>query len=103
VNKVRSHEVHLPFFPPTDLANEELFGQYDDVSNPATGKYYVTVNNLPFAINLYESFDYPVEKQEIGWGFLKFTQWAESGGQVFMDWYRNLPGYRNENMIYQKP
>jgi LruC domain-containing protein len=103
VNKVRSHEVHLPFFPPTDLADEELFGQSDDVSNPATGKYYVTVNNLPFAINLYESFDYPGEKQEIGWGFLKFTQWAESGGQVFMDWYRNLPGYRNENMIYQKP
>jgi LruC domain-containing protein len=103
VNKVRSHEVHLPYYPPTDLANMSLFGQWEDASNPATGKYYVTANNLPWAINIYESFDYPIEKQEIVGAHLKFAAWAMSGGIQFPDWYRNLPGYRNSSLIYQIP
>jgi LruC domain-containing protein/uncharacterized repeat protein (TIGR01451 family) len=103
VNKNRSHEVHLPNYPPTDLVDMSLFGQWEDASNPATGKYYVTVNNLPWAINIYESFDYPIEKQDILWVHLKFAEWAMSGGALFPDWYKNLTGYRNESLIYQVP
>ncbi|MBS4062275.1 MAG: LruC domain-containing protein [Bacteroidetes bacterium] len=103
VNKNRSHEVHLPNYPPTDLVDMSLFGQWEDASNPATGKYYVTVNNLPWAINIYESFDYPIEKQDILWVHLKFAEWAMSGGALFPDWYKNLTGYRNNSLIYQVP
>jgi LruC domain-containing protein len=103
VNKNRSHEVHLPNNPPTDLVDMSLFGQWEDASNPATGKYYVTANNLPWAINIYESFDYPIEKQEILWAHLKFAEWAISGGVQFPDWYKNLTGYRNNSLIYQVP
>lgn len=103
VNKVRSHEVHLPYYPPTDLANLSLFGQWEDASNPPTGKYYVTANNLPWAINIYESFDYPIEKQVILGAHLKFAAWAMSGGVQFPDWYKNLTGYRNSSLIYQVP
>lgn len=103
VNKVRGHEVHLPNYPPTDLADLSLFGMWEDDSDPLTGKYYLTVNNLPWAINIYESFDYPKEKQEVIWAHLKFAEWATSGGILFPDWYKNLPGYRNNNLIYQRP
>ncbi len=103
VNQNRSHEVHLPGYPPTDLADLSLFGQWEDSSDPATGKYYVTANNLPWAINIYESFDYPREKQEVVWAHLKFAEWAMSGGVLFPDWYKNLSGYRNESFIYQRP
>lgn len=103
VNKVRSHEVHLPYYPPTDLVNNDLFGQYEDNSDPATGRYYVTAINLPWAINIYERFDYPIEKQDILGVHLKFAEWAVSGGIQFPDWYKNLAGYRNEALIYTIP
>jgi LruC domain-containing protein len=103
VNKDRSVEVHLPDYPPTALADQELFGTYEDDSDPATGRYYKTANNLPWAINIYESFDYPVEKQQIVWAYLKFATWATSGGTTFDDWYKDLTGYRNNALIYTIP
>ena len=103
VNKERTHEVHLPYYKPTAKANTALFGQWEDDSNPATNRYYVNDKNLPWAINIYESFDYPIEKQEIIWAHLKFAEWAMSGGVLFPDWYKNLTGYRNESLIYQVP
>lgn len=103
VNKDRTHEVHLPYYPPTSKANPDLFGTWEDNSNPSSGRYYVNDKNLPWAINIYESFDYPIEKQEILWAHLKFAEWAMSGGVQFPDWYKNLSGYRNESLIYQVP
>ena len=103
VNKVRGHEVHLPFYPPTDLVDMSLFGQWEDDSNPSANRWYVTDKNLPWAINIYESFAYPVEKQDILGAHLKFAEWAMSGGVQFPDWYKNLPGYRNSSVIYQIP
>jgi LruC domain-containing protein len=103
VNKDRGTEVHLPDYLPTDLADVSRFGQWEDASNPATGTYYKTVQNLPWAIHIYEQFDYPVEKQEILWAHLKFAEWATSGGVLFPNWYQNLAGFRNESLIYQVP
>jgi LruC domain-containing protein len=103
VNQDRSVEVHLPGYAPTDLADLSLFGTEDDASNLSQGKTYVTSNNLPWAIHIYEQFDYPIEKQDIVWVHLKFVEWAESGGVAFPDWYKNLPGYRNNALIYQQP
>ena len=103
VNKVRNHEVHLPFYAPTAKADPSLFGQWEDDSNPSTGRYYLSAQNLPWAINIYETFDYPQEKQEILWAHLKFAEWAMSGGVQFPDWYKNLSGYRNQSLIYEIP
>ena len=103
VNLDRAVEVHLPNYAPTDLADLSLLGQYEDASNPGAGIYYKTANNLPWAINIYESFEYPIEKQEIIWAHLKFAEWATSGGVLFPNWYQNLSGYRNESLIYQVP
>jgi LruC domain-containing protein/uncharacterized repeat protein (TIGR01451 family) len=103
VNKVRGVEVHLPNYQPTDLADQSLLGTIEDNSDPSTGKYYLTANNLPWAINIYETFEYPIEKQDITWAHLKFSQWAVSLGDLFPDWYKNLNGYRNASLIYQSP
>ncbi len=103
VNGQRDVEVHLVDRVPTDLASTTLFGTAADNSNPATGRYYRTENNLPWAINIIESFEYPIEKVDVTTAHLKFGAWAESNGTLFNDWYRDLSGYRNADNIYQIP
>ncbi|MDD3665836.1 MAG: DUF4842 domain-containing protein, partial [Bacteroidales bacterium] len=71
-----------------------------DSSVPASGRYYKTASNLPWAINILDVFDYPNEQTEITEAYLKFGQWAESSGQQFYDWYENQSGYRNQQNIY---
>ncbi len=100
INQDRSNEVHLPHYPPTDLANTGMFGIHDDDTDPGSNRYYVTTNNLPWAINIPETFDHPIEKQDINGAYYKFSEWAESGGTLFPDWYQNIAGYRNASLIY---
>ena len=100
INRNRSKEVHLPGKMPTGLADLSLFGTGDDDTNLATGKTYMTANNLPWALNFPASFPYLKEKIAINQGFLKFNQWAESGGTLFSDWYQDKGGYRNTTKIF---
>jgi LruC domain-containing protein len=96
-------EVHLPYYTANDLADGNVFGQWEDISDPATGRYFVTDNTLPWAINIYESFDYPIEKDDNLQVHLKFAEWAMSGGVLYPDWYKELNRYRNSSLIYQIP
>jgi len=100
VNKVRGVEVHLPGKTPTTLADLSLLGTWFDNSDPATGKYYQSATNLPWALDTPVKFDYAVEKNEIVLAHLKFGDWAESNGAVFTDWYKALSGYRNTALVY---
>ncbi len=102
-NGVRGVEIHLIDHTPTDLADQSLFGQDADNSDPANGRYYRTSRNLPWGINIIEHFDYPVEKVEITSAYLKFASWAESSGQTDYDWFKDISGYRNDENIYQVP
>ncbi len=103
VDKTRGREVHLVDHAPTDLANRNLFGTGEDDSKPAEGRYYKTKSNLPWGLNLIEHFDYPVEKVEILDAYKHFGEWAESSGQLYPDWYKDKPGYRNAENIYHVP
>ncbi len=103
VDQERSHEIHLPDHAPTDLVDQSLFNTYRDSSNPSTGRYYKTENNLPWAIKIIEQFEYPVEKVEILQAYLKFADWAQSNGSTYYDWYKDISGYRNSNNIYTVP
>ena len=100
VNQVRGREVHLPDFAPTSLADNSIFGTFNDDSDASTNRYYKSENNLPWAINIPEIFEYPYEKREIVYAYLKFAEWAESSGIVYTDWYQDKSGYRNDNYIY---
>lgn len=96
----RGVEVHLPRLSPTDLANFSLFGTKDDDSTPGSGKSYLTNNNLPWALHFPESFPYPIEKVPVNQAYLRFNQWAESGGGFYPDWYKNDPGNQVPEKIY---
>lgn len=99
VNQDRAREIHLIDYPNTPLANTALFGTEDDTSDGTT-RYYKTINNLPWALNIATSWEYPYERNKITSAYLKFKEWAESSGTLYPDWYMNKPGYRNENSIY---
>lgn len=102
-NQRRDYEIHLAGYRNTPLANTTIFGTHDDDSNIAQEKYYQTSNNLPWAIHLPVSFDYPTETTSIENAYLKFVDWAESGGTAFPNWYLSINGYRNNTYIYQTP
>ncbi|MCX6185372.1 MAG: LruC domain-containing protein [Bacteroidetes bacterium] len=99
--KGRGYEVHLPDHAPTELVNTAVLGTYSDNSNPTIGRYYKTNNNLPFAINIPETFDYPVEREAIINAYLKFAAWAQSGGLQYTNWYQDVSGYRVPNKVYK--
>ncbi len=96
----RGLEVHLPNYPPSDLFDTNYFGQSDDDSSIAEGRYFVTSNNLPWAINIAEGFDWVIEFQDITGAYNWFADWAESGGTAHNDWYKDFTGYRNDLLIY---
>ncbi len=104
VDKTRGHEVHLPDYAPTDLADHSLFGQWEDDSNPSVDRYYKTETNLPWALDIPIAFEWPIEKNEITLVYLHFAEWAESGGVLYTDWYSNTaPSYRDDAKIYMVP
>ena len=101
VNQQRGIEVHLSGFHPTDLADTYYLGQWDDDSKPFQNRYYVNEENYPWAINIPEIFDYPIERYDINTAYLYFKNWAESDGNLYPDWYKDYQGYRNTEYIYQ--
>ncbi|MFZ4562079.1 MAG: LruC domain-containing protein [Bacteroidales bacterium] len=103
VDGARGKEIHLPGYKPTTLADLSLLGTGEDDSKPATGKYYQTKSNLPWAINIASTYQYTIESNQITNGYTHFAAWAESSGALFQDWYLDKPGYRNNSAIYQIP
>ena len=99
---IRGKEIHLPANAPTDLADKSKFGTGDDDSNLGALKYYMSDNDLPWAINIPVQFAYPIEKQEISKAFLFFNRWAESKGTQYMDWYVDKAGYRDTSKIFKR-
>jgi LruC domain-containing protein len=101
VNGNRGVEVHLPDMPPTQLANTQLLGTQADSSVPSNGRYYKSGNNLPWAINIAQSFDYPLENQVVSDTYLMFSPWAKSDGSAYKDWFTNKAGSRVNSKIYK--
>ncbi len=92
-NGERDKEIHLANYEPTSLGDSqpEVEGSNSDVDGD-----YATENGLPWAINVIESFPLLLEKEPINQGYLYFEEWGTSGGQNRKDWYKKIPGYRNE-------
>ncbi|HYG17245.1 MAG TPA: LruC domain-containing protein [Bacteroidia bacterium] len=101
-NQRRGYEIHLADHKPTSLADVSLFGMGDDNSNPTAGKYYRNGNNLPWAIQVSENLDYPIEKTSILDAYNYFDDWAASGGSQYPNWFRNFGSFRNYNLIYEE-
>jgi LruC domain-containing protein len=102
INKERGKEVHLANYPPSDLANESYFGQAIDDTRPNIGKYYKTSENLPWAINFPNRFEYPLESSGIDKGHKKFIRWVLSEGEEFKNWYKDEDEFRDKNHLYKE-
>lgn len=101
INANRGKEVHLPDYPPTDLADYSVFGSEDDDTRPGSGKRYKSRSNLPWALDIQGTFDYPAEHEGINAAYLHFRKWVESSGTKFTDWWSNTSSdYRNNTKIY---
>lgn len=100
---VRSHEIHLPDYIYTFEMDTALFNTGDDATDPNMDIYFRTENYLPWAILLAESCDYAIEMTQISDAFNYFVEWVQSDGTQKQDWYLDLPGYQNEELIYQIP
>ena len=102
VNKERGKEVHLANYAPSDLADVSYFGQSSDDTQPGVGKYYKTIENLPWAINFPSKFQYPIERASIDLSHLNFVNWVLSEGIDYKNWYKSETGFRNSANIYQE-
>jgi LruC domain-containing protein len=99
----RGLEIHLADYPPTGSMNTALFNTVNDTSNPALGRYFKSIENLPWALHIAEEFDHQIERSQITRAYNYFKDWAQSSGTSYPDWYQDLPGYRNEEYIYHTP
>ncbi|MFY0673446.1 MAG: LruC domain-containing protein [Bacteroidia bacterium] len=102
-NATRGREVHLVDFPPTDLADEDLFNTAADVTNPSIGRYYQNSDNMPWVLHTPSTFTYPLEHINIYECYPYFESWAESEGRSYTDWYYDNPGNRVANKLFTRP
>ena len=95
-------EVHLPGQVGSSLVDTQLFGQYDDNTNPSQNNYYKTNTNLPWAMNISSSeYKQVVEFTPIINAYYHFANWAQTSGGSFNDWYLNKSGYRNTANVFE--
>ncbi len=85
----RGHEIHFAGYPPTDLFNHGLFGRHADTSDPSIQRYFKSVDNLPWALKLNSTWDYPREYIDVLWAYPNYETWVESGGNQATQWYQS--------------
>ncbi|WP_455666873.1 LruC domain-containing protein [Phocaeicola sp.] len=86
----REHEVHLPGYIPTSVANDDLRGSGNDLKKDDAGNdmYYISKDNMPFAIYISGSeFAWPDEGKAITEFYPLFEPWRKSSGEENKDWY----------------
>ena len=71
VNGDRQREVHLPDLAPTSKAG--YLGTKDDFSDNGLGRYYKSMHNLPWALNIYGDFTAPPESVPISLHYPRFV------------------------------
>ncbi len=102
-NRDRGREVHLPDYPPTGLADRDLFGTGHDNSHFGHQRFYETENNLPWALLIPTTWLHPVEKTQITAAYNHFAQWAESEGEEYQNWYLDEDDNLNMDNIWTPP
>lgn len=83
----RGYETHMAGYPPTDLFYDWIFGKKADNSDPASGRYFKSTDNLPWALKLNSSWKHPREYIDVLWAYPAYEQWVESSGSQSQDWY----------------
>ncbi len=97
----RTWEVHLPDQAPTEKFNGAQMWQLgDDASDPSTGTYFKTENNLPWALLIPQEWQWPQERVDLLHAYPMFAEFAESAGLQGQDWYMSDNAILNS--VYQR-
>jgi LruC domain-containing protein len=99
INQDRGKELHLTDRMPSAKMNATYFGTEQDKSNVSLGEFYKTENNLPWALNVGVSIPFTIEKTDFSLAYLKFVDWASSGGVLNPTWYLNTTGNRDNTKL----
>lgn len=96
----RSYEIHLKNQAPTEAFDVALFDmEGDDVSDPANGRYFLTKNGMPYALEIGSRWDYPIEYRDISHAYWLFSKYATSGGLQNSHWFD--PESTNRSLIFK--
>lgn len=86
----RSWEVHLADHAPTSKFDKDnIMGLGVDDSNDATGKYFKTENNLPWALMLPETWSWPRETVDLLEAYPDFAGYATQSEGANALWYKS--------------
>lgn len=96
-NSSKRREIHVVKYPPTKLANTDLFGGNNDASSVSGKKYYISKENLAWAVVVPTSFKWAVEFANMKTVYPKFTSWVTSGGTENQNWWSDF----NESKVFQ--
>lgn len=102
INQDRGREVHLWNKEPTDLMSHDFLGSSDDASNASQGRYFVSKNGFNWALHIPKSIPYTQEKVDFTKAYVKFADWAKSGGTAHQDWYLFTDDRVNKSALYLK-
>ncbi|MEM1323623.1 MAG: LruC domain-containing protein [Bacteroidota bacterium] len=99
-NGINGHEIHLPGVAPTASMKTDLFGTVDDDSNTSSSKYFLSSNNLPWAIYIPRAWEYPLEGVDLIDAYFRFDEYAEQSPTL--TWYLDDNGFRVEAKTYRR-
>lgn len=83
----RAYEIHLPDKAPTEAFRTDFFGRQDDRSEPQNGRYYVSANGMPWAINVGIELQYSLEYMDVIYAYPLFSSFIANQGLIDADWY----------------
>ncbi|HOU54973.1 MAG TPA: LruC domain-containing protein [Myxococcota bacterium] len=83
----RGHEIHLVDHAPTARVDMSLFRTGEDDSVAAQGRWYRSICNLPWGLDLPVPWSWPLEGTEVSSAYPSFLDWVNSAGARSADWY----------------
>ena len=83
----REYEIHLADKAPTEAFRTDFFGRRDDRSEPQNGRYFVSANGMPWAINVGVELQYSLEYMDLIYAYPLFSSFIANQGLVDADWY----------------
>ena len=92
----RGKEIHIPGY----LATEKFNSASISGGSLHPSDNFKTTDGMMWGLMFPEGFSYPSEKNSIIDAYTHFAAWATSGGTQYPDWYKNIAGYRNQELIY---
>ncbi|MEM7431049.1 MAG: LruC domain-containing protein [Pseudomonadota bacterium] len=83
----RSLEIHLPDRTPTERFNLAFLNLGGDQSDPDSQSYYRTGNGMPWALEISDRWNYPLEYMDIAYAYPQFEGFVISAGEDNPTWY----------------